>query len=154
MALWHRWFDSREHRRAREVAEANYSHALVRVGTLRRRAAVLTGELAQMTRERDALAEVADGHIGLLHEDLTNARRSYADALDTISGLRRELEARAAVPNPKTDLRVADQHAEVSKLPATLTRDRANANALAAENADLRAEVERLQIALKEGNPS
>jgi hypothetical protein len=131
MALWHRWFDSREHRRAREVAEANYSHALVRVGTLRRRATVLTGELAEVTRERDALAEAADGHIGLLHEDLTNARRSYADAL-----------------------RVADQHAEVSKLPATLTRDRANANALAAENADLRAEVERLQIALKEGNPS
>lgn len=34
------------------------------------------------------------------------------------------------------------------------SRDRANAQRLAAENAQLRAEVERLQIALKEGNPS
>jgi hypothetical protein len=34
------------------------------------------------------------------------------------------------------------------------SRDRANAQRLAAENAALRAEVERLEIALKEGNPS
>lgn len=141
-ALWHRWFDSREHRRAREAAEANYGQTLVREAFAKRRLATTEGLLAEVTRERDALAGAADGHIGLLHEELTNVRKSYAEALDTISGLRRQVEELRTEKDPATVERIADQHAEVSKLPPALTRDR---QALARLEDELAAARERIE---------
>lgn len=112
---------------------------------VKRRLATTEGLLAEVTRERDALAEASDGHIGLLHEELTNVRKSYAEALNTIGGLRRELEELRVARDPKTVAKIADLHAEVRALPPVLTRDRENAVRLSAELAEARRQLEKCQ---------
>lgn len=99
----------------------------------------LTAQLAGKTGELRAahktigywkrLAEDRWSQILKLHADVDEARRAAARG-----------DAHLLIPPPA---------------PSVLgSRDRTNALRLAAENAELRAEVERLEIALKEGNPS
>lgn len=103
-------------------------------------------------RTDDADLRAADRRIGDLTEQLAEAARANRSAQDRIDGLVKQLDEHAAAHIVVH--RIADLHHQVSALPPALTRDRTNANTLAAENARLRDEVERLQIALKEGNPS
>jgi hypothetical protein len=100
-------------------------------------------------RYEDADLRAADARISDLTDQLAEAGRANRSAHDQITGLQKQL-AEYAIANVATH-RIADLHHLVSVLPPALNRDRSNVNALAAENAQLRAEVERLQIALKEG---
>lgn len=153
-ALWHRWFDSREHRRAREVAEQNYSQALIRVADLGRQLSEVRLEhgaavrrLDETAADRDAIAGALDGHNDRLYEALANARAAHRDALDTITTMRRQIEDLTRQHDPVAAQKIADQYAQVSKLPPSPNRDRANAVRLSGQNSALRAEAERLRAA-------
>lgn len=100
----------------------------------------LTAQLAGKTGELRAAHKTIDYWKRLAEDRWDQILRLNADVNEAHQAVARG-NARDLIP-PPTDV------------PALGSRDRANAQRLAAENASLRAEVERLEIALKEGNPS
>lgn len=82
----------------------------------------------------------------LLLEAERKTREAYQErdtAVARAKDLERQLDETAAARS--TRIRIAEAHAAVSKLPPALNRDRANANQLAAENAELRQLVDDLK---------
>lgn len=128
-ALWGRWFDAREHRRAREIAEQNYSSALVRVTKLSAQCADLRLKLAAATGRAEAQDSM-----------LAATETVIADGKARIRDLERQLDEIAA------SKAVADQvalaHAEVSRLPVPDPGDRKALTRLEDENEKLRAHRE------------
>lgn len=125
-ALWHRWFDSREHRRAREVAEQNYSRTLVRVTKL-------SAENAELRRDLTAATARADA----FEQTLGATDTALKDAKGRCKELERLLDERDEADRVRA--RIADGHAEVSRLPVPDSRDRKALTRLEDENAELRA---------------
>lgn len=124
-ALWGRWFDAREFRRARDVAEQNYQRVLIRV-------AELVSENSAL-RRGSAAADALDLTLGA-----TQA------ALDEAKGRIKELERRLddiAAEKSKA-FAIVDRHADVSKLPPAPNRDREALHRLTDENETLRAHRE------------
>lgn len=134
-ALWHRWFDSREHRKARERAEANYSRALVRE-------AELVTENKELRRTNARLA-VAAGGADALDDTLGSTQVALIEAKQRIKDLQRQLDQVAA--QNVTAHRLVDLNAQASALPPALTRDRENAVRMAADLAEARRQLEKCQ---------
>lgn len=125
-ALWHRWFDTREHRRALRVAERNYARTLVTVAELR--------------TENEKLRRTNAG-------DLSDTLAATQGVLDEAKARIKALEAQldeVAAANVKTH-RIVDLHAQVSALPPALTRDREALNRLSAELAEARVRIEKCE---------
>lgn len=100
------------------------------------------------TDERDLIA--AQARVADLTDDLAQANRrvrdaetKHKDAYDRVLALEKQLDA--GLVTRATRARVDDQHRDVSALPPAHDHHRANAARLDAENADLRAEIERLK---------
>jgi hypothetical protein len=105
----------------------------------------LARRVVNLTVQLDARAsELRD-----VHKQVAYWRQIAGERWDEVQRLNGKVNA---APEPKPGA-MGDLVPAVAPVPLG-SRDRANALKLAAENADLRAEVERLQIALKEGNPS
>lgn len=124
--LWARWFDSREFRRARDVAERNYSSALVRLTKV-------SAECAELRRENARLSSAADA----LDLTLGASEAALDDAKKRVKALERQLDELAAAK--VVEHRIVDLHTEASKLPAVPNRDRENLYKLTDENETLRA---------------
>lgn len=103
------------------------------------RVAALTAQLAGRT-----------GELRAAHKTIEYWKQIAGSRFDEIRRLTADVnEARAAA--------TSRQGRDLIPPPVSVplgSRDRANAHRLAVENADLRAEVERLQRQLKEGHPS
>lgn len=143
VALWHRWFDSREHRRAREVAERNYGRTLVTVAKLRTE----NEELRRAGARADGDAKAAD-RAEVWEERAHNAEKALADARQRVRDLERQLDE-LTLANV-TAHRVVDQHAQVSALPPALTRDRQALSRLEDGLATAREIEEKLRVELRE----
>ena len=134
-ALWHRFFDVRRHRKARERAEGNYSRALVREAELAR-------ENKDLRQANDRLA-VAAGGADALDDTLGATQRALDEAKARIKALEVQLDEVAA-ENVKAH-RIVDLHAQVSALPPALTRDREALSRLSGELADARVRIEKCE---------
>lgn len=137
-ALWHRWFDAREHRAARERAEQNYSAALVRELALKAENTRLLRANARLAVDGDAAA--AD-RAEALEERAVNAERALADSKQRVRDLERQLDELTLAK--LAEHRVLDQHAQVSALPPALTRDRQALSRLEDELAAAREQIEK-----------
>lgn len=137
IGLWHRWFDSRGHRAAREVAERNYGRTLITVAELRAENVKLRRANARLAVAGDA--EAAD-RAEALEERAVNAEKALADAKHRVRDLERQLDE-LTLANVRAH-RVVDQHAEVSALPPALTRDRQALSRLEDELAESRVLIE------------
>jgi chromosome segregation ATPase len=153
--LWdivRRALDVREARAARERAEQNYRHLLVKhMATLKER---------RQERFADADADLlaADAQIATLDEQLRNALKAHREALDRCSGLEKQLDA--LVSKNTVAHRIEDMHREATRLPPPVNRDRQALSRLAAENDSLREQLQEARqraVDLEkqlEGNPS
>lgn len=147
IGLWHRWFDAREHRAARERAEMNYSRALVRE-------AELGAENEKLRRTNARLAVTAEGggriadRFEVLEERAVNAERALADSKQRVRDLERQLDELTLAK--LAEHRVLDQHAQVSALPPALTRDRQALSRLEDGLATAREIEEKLRVELRE----
>lgn len=132
IGLWHRWFDAREHRRAREIAERARVVAL-------RTAARTADENADLRRANARLAvALADAEKAAALEDPAKFWRELADQRDKAL-----LAAGGRVEELQRQLAAAwDRQLVPAPAAAPTSRDRENAVRLSDENARLRALVE------------